>query len=351
MDVRVAVAAMGPTLSDSQGDEMSAIPGVSLHYRAYALEWMPDPWWDLEHAGGWLRTLERELAPDLIHLNQYAFAAVEFEAPVIVAAHSCVVSWWRAVHGCEPPDEWRRYRDVVREGLVHADCIVAPTHAMLATLHENYGVSGARNAVIPNARSMERYRPGIKEPVVFAAGRLWDAAKNVAALERVAPRVPWPIRVAGSSVAPAGEARAWRNVVALGDLTAAEVARELARASIYALPARYEPFGLSILEAALAGCALVLGDIASLREVWGSTARYVAPDDDQALHACLLQLMANDELCRCLGHAARARALTFTPERQANAYLDAYAAITDTDAAEESHVTVYRQGETAACAS
>ena len=43
----------------------------------------------------------------------------------------------------------------------------------------------------------------------------------------------------------------------------------MARASIYALPARYEPFGLSILEAALSGAALVLGDIPSLREVWG----------------------------------------------------------------------------------
>ena len=34
------------------------------------------------------------------------------------------------------------------------------------------------------------------------------------------------------------------------------------------LPARYEPFGLSILEAALSGCALVLGDLPSLRELW-----------------------------------------------------------------------------------
>ena len=37
-----------------------------------------------------------------------------------------------------------------------------------------------------------------------------------------------------------------------------------ARAGIYALPAVYEPFGLSVLEAALSGCALVLGDIPSL---------------------------------------------------------------------------------------
>ena len=36
-----------------------------------------------------------------------------------------------------------------------------------------------------------------------------------------------------------------------------------------ATPAIYEPFGLSALEAGLCGCALVLGDIESLREVLG----------------------------------------------------------------------------------
>jgi hypothetical protein len=45
------------------------------------------------------------------------------------------------------------------------------------------------------------------------------------------------------------------------------------------LPARYEPFGLSVLEAALSGCALVPGDIASLRGNWDGVAEFVCPDD------------------------------------------------------------------------
>ena len=56
-------------------------------------------------------------------------------------------------------------------------------------------------------------------------------------------------------------------------------------AAIYALPARYEPFRLEVLEAAAPGCALVLGDIASLRELWDGAALFVAPDDDRALRA------------------------------------------------------------------
>ena len=99
---------------------------------------------------------------------------------------------------------------------------------------------------------------------MLAAGRFWDEAKNLSALEAVAPRVRWPVRVAG----PLGDRQA-RAVEPLGLLSSAGLARELARASIFAAPALYEPFGLGPLEAGLSGCALVLGDIDSLREVWG----------------------------------------------------------------------------------
>ena len=63
--------------------------------------------------------------------------------------------------------------------------------------------------------------------------------------------------------------------------------RGIARAAIYALPAHYEPFGLSILEAAMSGCALVLGDIPSLREIWGDAAVFVHPDNRDAVARCL----------------------------------------------------------------
>ncbi|HEY0779002.1 MAG TPA: glycosyltransferase, partial [Gemmatirosa sp.] len=100
----------------------------------------------------------------------------------------------------------------------------------------------------------------------------------------------------------------------------------MGRAAVYALPARYEPFGLSALEAGLAGCALVLGDIPSLREVWGDAATYVAPDDAAALADALRTLAADDAHRTALGIRARTRALTYTPARMADGYLAAYAA-------------------------
>src|SRR5690606_8377688 len=104
-------------------------------------------------------------------------------------------------------------------------------------------------------------------------------AKNLAQLDAVATELPWPVYVAGSTEHPDGGNAAFDSVETLGVLSRAEMKHWLGRASIYVLPARYEPFGLSALEAALSGCALVLGDIPSLREVWGPAATYVDPAD------------------------------------------------------------------------
>jgi glycosyltransferase involved in cell wall biosynthesis len=287
---------------------------------------MADPWNDVAGAGEWLLELERELDADVVHLNQFAFGSLRFVAPKLVVAHSCVLSWWRAVHGTAAPPEWDRYRDTVKRGLEGAALVAAPTLAMLQTLRENYGYA-REGIVVPNGRDAARYRAEPKEPVIFAAGRLWDSAKNLAALEAVAPDLAWPVRVAGSTVDPGGGVRVARAVQPLGELAPEALADELSRAAIYALPARYEPFGLSVLEAALSGCVLVLGDIASLREVWSDAAIYVKPDDHAGLRETLAGLIEDPPRRARLARAAREHALMYTAERKAAAYLTAYEAL------------------------
>src|SRR5690606_14640847 len=121
-----------------------------------------------------------------------------------------------------------------------------------------------------------------KESFVFTAGRLWDEGKNIAAVARAAPQIQWPVRVAGIPH-PDGDGVEVPGVEFLGRCSTGQMRNLYARAPIYVLPARYEPFGLTPLEAALGGCALVLGDIPTLREVWGRAAVFVPPDDHAAL--------------------------------------------------------------------
>ena len=110
----------------------------------------------------------------------------------------------------------------------------------------------------------------------------------------------------------------------LGRLSQRALAAWLGRAAIYCLPARYEPFGLSVLEAALSGCTLVLGDIPSLREIWRHRAVFVPPDDPEALEEALSRLIADPDRRASLAAGSRARALQLTSERMVEAYLAAY---------------------------
>jgi glycosyltransferase involved in cell wall biosynthesis len=160
--------------------------------------------------------------------------------------------------------------------------------------------------------------------MILSAGRLWDEAKNLAALEAVAGDLDWPVYVAGDEQGPDGTRNRPRRTRPLGRLAAETLARWLGAASVYCLPAKYEPFGLSAVEAALSGCALVLGDIPSLREVWGNAAEFVPPEDTAALHDTL-NAIARDPARRLeLARRAHDRALRYTPRRMVDAYLSAY---------------------------
>jgi glycosyltransferase involved in cell wall biosynthesis len=98
----------------------------------------------------------------------------------------------------------------------------------------------------------------------------------------------------------------------------------MARAAIYAHPAVYEASGLLPLEAALQGCALVLSDIPTLRELWDGAAVFVPPRDGEAWATALRALRDEGPRRRRLGEAARARAGTLRPERQAEEMLRVY---------------------------
>ena len=322
---RVALASMGQPASAAQRRQVAALgAGVTLHDGGHRLEWMHEPWDDVDRAGEWLLGLERSLRPDVVHLNQFAFGALPFEAPRLVVAHSCVCSWWRAVHGTDAPAEWDGYRARVGAGLRGADVVVAPTRAMLDALRACHAFDTA-STVIPNGRDVGRFPPRRKEPFVLAAGRLWDPAKGLETLDAAAEALPWPVRVAGPMTHPDGGAPAARHVEPLGVLDAGAMADALGRAAVYAHPARYEPFGLAVLEAALAGCALVLGDIPSLRETWSGAARFVPPGDAAALRAAVDGIAMDGDARAALAAAARRRALALTPKRMADEYRRAYA--------------------------
>lgn len=155
---------------------------------------------------------------------------------------------------------------------------------------------------------------------MLGSGRFWDAAKNLVALDATAAGLAWPVVVAGDL----GDGAAPRHARATGVLDRAALAELRQTAPIYAAPAVYEPFGLGILEAARDRCALVLGDIPSLRELWEDAAIFVDPHDHKALKEVLACLIETPQVRDDLAVRAQERAAEYSIERTATAYRQLY---------------------------
>ncbi len=321
--VAVDLVTFGGPPDAAQRASAAALDGCTLHVTDAPCEWMQEPWPALERLGEQLLALDRRLQPDLVHLNHYCHGDLPWSAPRLIVGHSCVRSWCEAAG--EPPGAppWDRYAERVRTGLQAADLVVTPTAAMGRALAAHYGPLPPRRVIANGVPAVEA-PSAPKQPTVLAAGRLWDRAKNLALLDAAAAGLPWPVQLAGATNHPEGGQVHARHVALLGRLTPADLHARYAQAAIFALPSRYEPFGLAAVEAALAGCALVLGDIPSLREVWGEAADYAAVDDAAALRARLDALIADPAHRAERARAAQAHAQRYLAPVMAAEYLACY---------------------------
>lgn len=331
--VVVALATMGAPLTREQREQVKALPQVQLYESIYKLEWMENPWEDIAAAGNWLMQIKDAFQPDLVHLNNLVHGHLNWGKPVITVVHSCVCSWWQAVKNEDAPEHWNVYREWVTRSLRASAMVVAPSLAMLIDAETLYGPFQDR-LVIHNGRDADNFRYGRKEPFIFSMGRVWDEAKNIKLLTEVAAGLSWPVYVAGDARHPdSGIAVPLENVHFLGHLSQTEIAGYLSRASIFVLPVKYEPFGLSALEAGLAGCALVLGAIPSQKEIWQHAASYVNPSDAAALKQTIQKLI-NDEFIRnIMSFRAIQVGLQYSAKQMAWEYEQIYEQLSATESA------------------
>ncbi|MDQ2079839.1 glycosyltransferase family 4 protein [Xanthobacteraceae bacterium Astr-EGSB] len=322
----VTLAVMGPPPAADRLRALDGMDGLRVEITGVALEWMDPDGADVERSRARLLRLAEKVRPDIIHLNSYREAAFDWSAPVIVVAHSCVLSWWKACRGGRPHElRWDTYADAVELGLDAASAWVAPTTAFRDAVEATYHPRRS-GRVIHNGIDAAAAAVG-KEPFVLAAGRVWDEAKNLHALAAIAGDVDWPIRIAGETQSPTGDCRAAgaSSALHIGPVAHAQLNAMMRRAGIFVAPCVYEPFGLSILEAAAAGCALVLAEIPTLRELWDDVALFVDPRRPDDIAEAVRTLCRNDALRATMGRIAAGRARRYSLQRMATAYRDIYA--------------------------
>ena len=212
--------------------------------------------------------------------------------------------------------------------------MIAPSAAYAAAVTRTYALDRPIT-VVHNGRAVRALPASRPIAAAFTAGRLWDAAKRAALLDAVAVRLSVPFRAAGATTGPQGEAVALDHLVLLGSLDAAAIGNELARQPVFVSAAAFEPFGLAVLEAAQAGCALVLADAPVFRELWDGAAIFIAGDDAVAYAAAIEALMVDPVARAADGEAARTRSARYTPGAMAAGIRAAYAQVLGAHAARE----------------
>ncbi len=338
--------------------ESDPLPGVTLHRAPDLFREQLSPEQRLGEAG--------ELRPSVIHLHQFddpqVLASLQQIAPVVASVHGYVactstVHYFRPgqectrAHGpgCVPNLAFRgcaHTRDprTLPPGYRHATTSVqALRRADLAisyssTIDRHLATNGVvRRAIVPLFATM---RPADdagghahRRRVVFA-GRV-VTPKGVAVLIRAARSVEAEFVVCGDGWQLEAMRKLARKlgvqerVRFTGWLAPEELARELAEASVVAMPSLWpEPFGLVGIEAHAAGRPVIASATGGVRD-WlkdGVSGLLVEPGDPRALAAALEQLLADPARQREMGEAGKALvAARFTPERHVAALAQAYA--------------------------
>ncbi len=324
---RVTLVSFGRFPSEEQVKWMAGLPGLQYRPTEFRLEWMQDAEQDMAASMQFVEQVIGEVQPDIVHFNQYAYGALELNAPKIVVAHSDVVSWWVSVHNEEPPeDRWTTwYRETVGRGLREADLVVAPSQWMMEQVRRYY-LRPMLSQVIYNGRAPQSFDPNRqKDNFVLAVGRVWDQGKQVSLLLEREHSVP--VCIAGSQQHPdrliGGYAECGNKpgVSFCGPQSESQLRDLYARALMYAATPAYEPFGLAPVEAALSRCALIANDLPVFHELWADSACYFRRNDGDSLADAIAFLASHSERRREYAERAYRRAIdTFTRDRMIAEY-------------------------------
>jgi glycosyltransferase involved in cell wall biosynthesis len=296
------------------------------------LEWMRDCHPDVLRTRERVSRLARELRPDVVHANQFAAACADVDVPVVLTLHSDVLSWrrWTLGERTAPP-EWSAYTALVQEAMQRAHKVVAVSAFLARETRTLYGIGREIDVVHNGWPSATAPDQPERASTTLVAGRVWDAAKNIALVAEAAQGwQPGGVYLAGEQRNPdSGDVVSVpAPFLALGFLDQVQLEARFRSARVYLSAARYDPFGLLPLQAALHGCCLLLSDIPSYRELWDGAAAFFDSDDAADLRRQWSQLIYQPAFASKLAERARQRAMErYSVVHMATAYRELYASL------------------------
>lgn len=304
---------------------------------------------------------------DLVHAHYWdaGYAgmslAEKLELPFIFTAHS-LGAWKKEQMGGDPEEMEKLFKFSQR---IHWENVIF-RRAAAQTVTTIDGKESYRRlydfesddlVVIPPGVDVRRFRPEQSEPgppigalggFVFALSRI-DSNKGLDYLIRGFDRVrresdarlvigggsknpkPHEIDVKRSLVALVDAFSLGDRVTFTGYIPDADLDAYYRSARVFVLPSKYEPFGMTVLEAMACGTPVVATRHGGLRHVLthGKDSLLVDPSDPSEISAAILRVLADEAFARRLGAAGlelvRARFSWRSIARQTLAFYESYA--------------------------
>jgi mannosylfructose-phosphate synthase len=239
--------------------------------------------------------------------------AEELHIPHIHTPHS--LGWWKQHEMTGDPDElektYRFEERIRREFMVYRSCdhIIATSEAQLEVLKEQYDLTDRHITVIPPGIDENRFTPvrsmkrqklreelGMTDPTIYTVGRMatnkgYDLLiQALPIVRKLVPKVQLVLAAGGEDSQTDREKEAELQNVAqqVGVFDAIhwaqyipddEMSNYYRAADVFALPSRYEPFGMTAVEAMACGTPTVITVNGGLHELidFGTQALFADP--------------------------------------------------------------------------
>lgn len=222
------------------------------------------------------------------------------------------------------PEFRARFAAQARDAATRSDLIIAVSRFTALQVEELLSIPAARIRVVPHGVALREPGPPQSEraKTILTVGAM-QKRKNTARLVEAFERTPpgWKLVLAGGTGFESdriqrriAESPRARDIVQPGYVSADELNRLYAEASIFAFPSLDEGFGIPVLEAMASGAAVLTSHHGALREVAGDAALLVDPQEVSSIAEGLSTLMEVQTLREQLAAAGYERARRFTWE-------------------------------------